>query len=55
MVEWIEMDVMLNIGDTALVSTLVVEWIEIVPDGAGYPGYSVSTLVVEWIEINQPQ
>ena len=34
------------------VSTLVVEWIEIVaPGSGGINGSRVSTLVVEWIEI----
>ena len=34
-----------------LVSTLVVEWIEIDVSADYVSGYSVSTLVVEWIEI----
>ena len=34
-----------------IVSTLVVEWIEIDIPLYGYIPYTVSTLVVEWIEI----
>ena len=38
---------------SAIVSTLVVEWIEIFCPSPWARGSKVSTLVVEWIEINQ--
>ena len=37
---------------TFIVSTLVVEWIEMICYTAQYQSHNVSTLVVEWIEIS---
>ena len=42
------------INKSRYVSTLVVEWIEILSPLKIYPHLLVSTLVVEWIEIVRP-
>ena len=53
MVEWIEITCQGKVPrQRVFVSTLVVEWIEIIWFGDKSPAYSVSTLVVEWIEIS---
>ena len=50
MVEWIEIRIYLKQNREQIVSTLVVEWIEIT-SRLCRPDQGVSTLVVEWIEI----
>ena len=51
MVEWIEIGKDYNTGLGDYVSTLVVEWIEILYPARKEGLFEVSTLVVEWIEI----